>query len=290
MHGLQIVHGCDGAMEWRVATHRVQASLRPELFRLEAYEERARKLVQAVERTEMPAAKAVIILELGPLLEIEGPETSADREGGFVAGLGEHSTRTVHRGFQRGIQLDLRPSALGRLLGREPVEFGGRVLGLREVLGPADRASFDRLRRVIGSDEASSLAAVEAWVGRRLQDAPEADPRLLRVEDALLRSSGRASLRKLRLQTGLSERQFITSFVRTVGMTPKRFARLARFEALCARLRAHDPAPWAELALELGYYDQSHLAREVRAFARRTPTTLRRDLGASSTASLVFGS
>jgi AraC-like DNA-binding protein len=47
-----------------------------------------------------------------------------------------------------------------------------------------------------------------------------------------------------------------------------------RFRRALALLAAPGGAPWAEVAVACGYYDQAHLNREFRALAGRTPTAL----------------
>src|SRR5665213_303471 len=81
-----------------------------------------------------------------------------------------------------------------------------------------------------------------------------------------------------RLHTGrakstLSERQLERRFLLRVGMMPKRFARLARFERAVSLMdSASALAAVAQLA---GYYDQSHFVREFRAFAGTAPAAWR---------------
>ena len=55
-------------------------------------------------------------------------------------------------------------------------------------------------------------------------------------------------------------------------MPPKQLARLTRFQAAIARLARSPEVRWADLAADLGFYDQAHLIREFRSFAGLTPT------------------
>lgn len=74
-------------------------------------------------------------------------------------------------------------------------------------------------------------------------------------------------------RANLSSRRFIEVFRREVGLTPKLFCRIGRFQRLVARLHATPgPVDWAELADEMGYFDQSHFIRELGAFTGLTPT------------------
>jgi len=60
-----------------------------------------------------------------------------------------------------------------------------------------------------------------------------------------------------------------------VGLTPKTVARIVRFGRVAERLRLASGVRWSELALDTGYYDQSHLLRDFTDFAGTTPTTYR---------------
>jgi transcriptional regulator GlxA family with amidase domain len=71
----------------------------------------------------------------------------------------------------------------------------------------------------------------------------------------------------------------VARFRDEIGLPPKAVARLLRFE------RAGELAgtmPWAELAFECGYYDQSHLINEFRAITGRTPVTFVQDAAMSA--------
>jgi AraC-like DNA-binding protein len=70
---------------------------------------------------------------------------------------------------------------------------------------------------------------------------------------------------------GLSQRRFIQVFTAEVGMTPKRFHRVRRFQRARA-LALRSPGPdWARLAVACGYCDQSHLIHDFLAFSGLSP-------------------
>jgi AraC-like DNA-binding protein len=79
------------------------------------------------------------------------------------------------------------------------------------------------------------------------------------------------SITELADHVGLSSRRFIQAFSDEVGLTPKLFGRVARFQR-ALRLIDADPQPeWSALALTCGYYDQSHLIHDFRDFCRLSP-------------------
>jgi len=71
---------------------------------------------------------------------------------------------------------------------------------------------------------------------------------------------------------GLSQRRFIQVFREEVGLTPKLFCRVRRFQRALRRIGPRQSIAWARLASDCGYFDQSHLIRDFRAFSGLTPT------------------
>jgi len=74
-------------------------------------------------------------------------------------------------------------------------------------------------------------------------------------------------------QAGVSIRHLSQVFREEVGIQPKAWWRIQRFQAAIKDLYRGADLPWAELALQCGYYDQSHFINEFRAFSGINPTT-----------------
>ena len=174
------------------------------------------------------------------------------------------------------MQVNLTPVGARLFLGVPLSELAGGVVPLRDLL-PRQQATLaeelaglrdwdarlDRVERLLLERITASRRSVDivAWAVRRIEGA-----------------GGAVDMRELSRQLGYSQKHVITLFHEQVGVAPKLFARLVRFERLLQRLRAGDGVSWAQLASELGYYDQSHLTRDVREFAGTTPTRVRAEL------------
>lgn len=98
------------------------------------------------------------------------------------------------------------------------------------------------------------------------------DAAITRAVALIERSAGTIRMDQITQAVNLSPRQFDRRFLAAVGLPPKAFARIIRFQALLASYRAEDFPRWADLALTCGFYDQSHLANEFRQFAGVSPT------------------
>jgi AraC-like DNA-binding protein len=72
-------------------------------------------------------------------------------------------------------------------------------------------------------------------------------------------------------QTGLSARRFIEVFRTQVGMSPKQYSRVRRFQRVVQSLGMEPDVDWCGVALDAGYCDQSHLIHEFRAISGISP-------------------
>jgi len=73
-------------------------------------------------------------------------------------------------------------------------------------------------------------------------------------------------------RTGMSQRRFIQLFREAVGLTPKLFFRILRFQGVIRLVGSEKRVQWAEVALRCGYFDQAHFVHDFRAFSGTTPT------------------
>jgi AraC-like DNA-binding protein len=78
-------------------------------------------------------------------------------------------------------------------------------------------------------------------------------------------------LRSLRRETGYGERQLRRRVAAATGHSPKRLQRIRRMQQV---LRAGRGRSWAESAQEHGYYDEAHMAHDIKALAGATPHVL----------------
>jgi AraC-like DNA-binding protein len=87
-----------------------------------------------------------------------------------------------------------------------------------------------------------------------------------------LHSPGAQKMAAVTGQIGLSQRRFIEVFKQKVGVTPKAFCRVMRFQQAIKTISNSAEIDWTDLALDCGYFDQSHFVHDFRAFAGMTPT------------------
>lgn len=84
-------------------------------------------------------------------------------------------------------------------------------------------------------------------------------------------SKGNIALKRLQLELQLSERSFERKFKEYIGISPKLFARICRFQASLQQLRSNDFSKLSDIAFEQEYADQSHFIRAFKEFAGFSP-------------------
>jgi len=151
--------------------------------------------------------------------------------------------------------------------------FSNCETSLEDLWGTASRCLRDNLREL--NTPASKFDLLEAALLARLRLVPKASRN--RVVDFALEtveaSPDSTTITGLTRSIGLSARRFSELFREQVGVSPKVYCRIRRFQMAVERLHRGEDLPWAELALACGYYDQSHFANDFRAFSGISPTT-----------------
>ena len=74
---------------------------------------------------------------------------------------------------------------------------------------------------------------------------------------------------------GTSARQLRRTFSEVVGLSPKTYTRIVRFQRALRLARRPDAPSWSSIAAATGYFDQAHMSAEFRALAGTTPSALR---------------
>lgn len=215
-------------------------------------------------RKELPGARAVLIVSLGPSMTVDGRRFTS-----FAAGLHETPAQTEHAGEICGVEAYLTPLGARRLFGVPMGELTGQVVELEDLIGSSDLA--ERLHETPGWP--ARLTLFERWIARRVLEAPAASAELEWAWRRLVNSGGTVPVGELAAELGRSRRHLAAAFREQLGLPPKALARLLRFERAVARLRAG--ADLATLALDCGYFDQAHFSRDFRAFTGMTPTGYR---------------
>jgi AraC-like DNA-binding protein len=149
-----------------------------------------------------------------------------------------------------------------------------RCVNLEDLVG-SDAGSL-RERLLEAGDASRRLRTLLAWLIRRGPDALAVPDPVAHALSALEQRPAIATLTATARDRGVSPRRLGEQFREHVGMTPKRYLRLQRFQRVLAQAAAVGERDWADIALACGYFDQAHLSHEFREFCGMSPTEFAR--------------
>jgi AraC-like DNA-binding protein len=148
-------------------------------------------------------------------------------------------------------------------------ELTHRFISVAEVWGRLGRELEERVLGAPSTRQAVRMVLHD--LERRLISADVGKNRAQGLASVQIQHHGTLSVRELAYEGGISERQLEREFNDVVGLAPKVFSRILRFQRVFEAFEQN--AKWIDVALECGYSDQPHLIADFRQFAATTPTT-----------------
>jgi AraC-like DNA-binding protein len=235
-------------------------------------------LHQPTLRREVPKSFLPVVLNFGAPYEVFSP---GNLGGGlqpfqsFLAGAHDSFALTRQQ-VNRCLQFNLSFLGAFRLLRLPMDSLANRVVGLDALLGRSARALVEELGN--REDWEARFGVLDRWLLRRLEGAPPVAPEVRAALAAIDASGGTLSIGALAAGEGISRKRLIALFRATVGLAPKRIARLVRFQRAMALLLAQPGLGLAAIAQDSGYSDQPHMNRDFRAMAGTAPNALLAEL------------
>jgi len=217
---------------------------------------------------ELPEGRSASVTLLGhPCINLV-----LDRGVLSVAGIGTGRFTYVYDGVGRVFGTKFRPGAFLPFLGSPVSGLTGSGMLAEQLWGPPAAA----LAASMTGPVSELIAQVEGFLRARL---PEPDPQVElvgRIVADLLHDRTITRVDDVVARFDIPPRRLQRLFSRYVGVSPKWVLRRYRLHEAAARLAEERDRPWAEVAAELGYFDQSHFIRDFTATIGMTPVAYAR--------------
>jgi AraC-like DNA-binding protein len=214
-----------------------------------------------------------LVLSSGMTCELGGrwradPSGPSGRVIGPMTMVGETDVREC----AEGVGVYFRPARAATFVGMPTGDLTDRIIGADDAWGVAGRSLASELSEL---DDRARVDRLEAALLERLA---RHNSRLVGIDAAGLASrvvdcDGRVSVEWLAAAAGVSRQHLARVFRERVGLAPKTYCNLARFQSGLA-YAGRGGADWAQIAAALGYADQSHMIAEFRRFSGLTPQAL----------------
>lgn len=221
----------------------------------------------------LPSRNLTFIVSIGPTIDLvqqADPKQSNASYRAIVAGLHTSPASISHGGYQEGVSVALSPLGARTLLGMPAREIWSTSVELSEIFGSDGDNLWEKLQGE--SDWDGRMMAMNQVLRSRLQTSVEVGSELAHAWRCLVQSSGLRSVSSVAAEVGWSRQHLTRRFTDEFGLSPKRAARVFRFNKAAKILEAA-PAPiqLAEIALACGYYDQAHMTNEFVALGGAPP-------------------
>jgi AraC-like DNA-binding protein len=162
-----------------------------------------------------------------------------------------------------------QPLGFFRFLGFNGKELVNRAAEAGTVIGNEIVEVWEKLAEC--GSFANRITVIEEFLCRRLRVTEPTDV-ISYTASRILQAEGQVRIRDLAYQSGLSIRQMERKFLSQVGVSPKTYARIARFGG-ALRMKAKVPTEsWANVAAQLGYHDQMHMVHDFQELSGDSPS------------------
>jgi AraC-like DNA-binding protein len=186
-----------------------------------------------------------------------------------IAGVGIERFTYVYRGTGRVFGVKFRPGAFLPFFGRPVGELTERMLPAEHLWGSAASRLAEAMADAGPVDKL--IALVEAFLRERWP-APDPHVELVgHIVASLLHDREITRVEDVCTRFDITPRSLQRLFARYVGVSPKWVLRRYRLHEAADVLAREQERPWAEVAAELGYFDQSHFIRDFTRAIGMTP-------------------
>jgi AraC-like DNA-binding protein len=161
------------------------------------------------------------------------------------------------------------PAGLSHLLGIPMVTFTDQRLDLALVLGL--NAALLEEQVLESADRHERIKVLERFLLARLCKLTVKTDVVDQAVASIVQQKGILSINRLSDSLCISPRQFRRRFVEKVGISPKLFSRIKRFNYISG-LSSAASVSWMDIVHEGGYYDQAHFIRDFCDFSGKKPS------------------
>jgi len=188
----------------------------------------------------------------------------------YVVGSTLRSFVVRSAGWRHVIGASLLPAGVQPMLGMPARVIGESIALLHDVIGTAASAFEERV--IEGAPKQAMERMAQALLDLGSLAAPHGV--VHRAVGLMRQGGGTTRIDDVAGAMNVSTRKLERHFLEHIGLTPKVFSRLVRFDRAARALSSRGATPWSQFALEHGYSDQAHFINEFKEFAGVTPAEL----------------
>lgn len=189
---------------------------------------------------------------------------------GWISGQRSQARTLETSGFSSLISLMLRPATCFMILGMPASELTDLSLDIHNIWGTEVDLLTEKLCNTKNFN--ARVALIEEFLLQQVSGFQmDEESRVLNSVKILSENAGNCSIDFLARESGVSRRHMERLFRQIVGLSPKKFARVIRFQKCLDLLQHNNSLPLTELAYITGFSDQAHFNREFKNISSLSP-------------------
>jgi len=167
-------------------------------------------------------------------------------------------------------QVVFSPGGLYRLTGIPSQQLNNGYFDAETIFKKDIKEVNDKLNDATNFNE--MVVSVESFLWKQINRGVKEWHRLDQVSNLILKTDKMLNIEWLAKESCLSLRQYERKFIERMGVSPKYFSKVVRFEN-AFRMKNREPhLDWLSIAIRCGYYDYQHLTKDYKTFTNQTPT------------------
>ncbi|MEP7107395.1 MAG: helix-turn-helix domain-containing protein [Ferruginibacter sp.] len=193
---------------------------------------------------------------------------------GGIMGLGtQFNGELTFNGSYSFFEIYFKPNGFNKIFGLPASEINNLLVFADDIFEPNIKLFFEQLCIASGLNEMALLA--DAYLLLYLKKQKHADHKdaITHISNLIFKKAGCVNIDLLAYDANMSVRNFERRFIEQVGISPKLFCCVTRFNHAFAMKLKNPEMNWTSIGHKSGYFDQTHLIKDFKRFAGYAPLT-----------------
>jgi len=197
--------------------------------------------------------------------------------GGLVGLFTNNNGDMVFNGHYTFFEIMFRPTGINKIFNLLPAEINNQMVFAEEIFDSGVKIFYEQLCYATSLQEKCFLADKYLLSFLNRQKSIIYKDAITVISNQIHKKGGILNIDKLAYHANMSTRTFERNFLQKVGLPPKLFCNIARFNHALELKFKNYKMDWTAIASNCGYYDQMHLIKDFKRFAGYTPTIVQKE-------------
>ena len=208
-------------------------------------------------------------------IQLINPNTGQFLKGGqgHVFGLGtQYNGEITFNGSYSTFSISFKPTGFNKIFKLPPIENIDLAIYSDDIFDKKYNLLFEQLCAARGLIEMASLTETFLQYYLNNQKSDERVNDITRIANIMVKNPGHVIIEKMACDANMSLKSLERHFTQQVGITPKLFCCINRFN-YALKLKCQNPKrDWTSIGNQAGYFDQMHLIKDFKKFTEDTPS------------------